>query len=196
MEKIKLSTYSNLQAGQIFGYYTDQLGMLEPRLRFRNKSEDPYFLYHFAVVRDQDKQEKKYPMLIELTEDGFFIDLLTGTKLSFVPPKNSRLSPYTTKGTIQYQPFYKQQYDKKIADLQETPLVVVNDELWKVDDSFKCSYAKETLTDIPSYTETIENLHSMAQKRFDKGKTLVTQLTTPVEEAIEKTDAFIQKRKK
>ena len=30
-------------------------------------------------------------MLIELTEDGFFVDLLTGTKLSFVPPKNSRL---------------------------------------------------------------------------------------------------------
>lgn len=195
MEKIKISTY-NLQEGQIFGYYTDALGMLEPRVRFRNKSEDPYFLYHFAVIRDKEKQIKKYPMLIELTEDGFFIDLLTGTKFSFVPPKNSRLSPYTTKGTIQYHPFYKLQYDKKIDDLQETPLVVVSDELWMVDDSFKCDYAKTTLTDIPGYTKTIENLHSMAQSRFNKGEKLVTQLTTPVEEAIEETERFIRSKTK
>lgn len=196
MQKIRLNTYSNLQEGQIFGYYTDELGMLEPRVRFARENDEIYFQYHFAVVRDQDKQTKKYPMLVELTEDGFFVDLLTGTKLSFVPPKKSSLSPYTTKGTIQYQPFYKWQYDKKIEDLQENPLVVVNDELWKVDDNFKCDYAKKTLTDIPGYTETIENLHSMAQKRFNKGQSLVIQLTTPVEEAIEETDKFLQKRKK
>ena len=196
MEKIKLSAYSNLKEGQIFGYYTNELGMLEPRVRFARESDETYFQYHFAVVRDQDKQEKKYPMLIELTEDGFFVDLLTGTKLSFVPPKKSKLSPYVTKGTIHYESFYKNQYDKKIEYLQATPLVIVNDDLWKVDDSFKCSYAKDTLSDISGYEETLRKLQSMAQKRFVKGKNLVTQLTAPVEEAIEKTDAFIQKRKK
>lgn len=196
MEKIKLSTYSNLKEGQIFGYYTNELGMLEPRVRFARESDETYFQYHFAVVRDQDKQIKKYPMLVELTEEGFFIDLLTGMKLSFAPPKKSKLSPYVTKGTIHYESFYKNQYDKKIEDLQENPLVVVNDELWKVDDNFKCDYAKKTLADIPGYTETIENLHSIAQKRFNKGQSLVTQLTTPVEEAIEETDKFLQKRKK
>ena len=112
MQKAKLHAYSKLKEGDLFGYYTDQLGALEPRVKITPNDSQNYFYYYFAIVRDYDEHPKKYPMLIELTEDGFFVDLLTGTKLSFVPPEET-LSPYVTKGTVNYNDLFKSQYEKE-----------------------------------------------------------------------------------
>lgn len=195
MQKAKLYANSKLKEGDLFGYYTDQLGALEPRVKITPNDSQNYFYYHFAIVRDYDEHPKKYPMLIELTEDGFFVDLLTGTKLSFVPPEKT-LSPYVTKGTVNYNDLVKSQYEKKLDDLKDTPLVIVQDELWQVDDAFKCAYAKTTLADIEGYTERLETEQKIAKSRFEKNLAIVANITTPVEDAIAKTEEFIQKRKK
>ena len=195
MQKAKLYANSKLKEGDLFGYYTDQLGALEPRVKITPNDSQNYFYYHFAIVRDYDEHPKKYPMLIELTEDGFFVDLLTGTKLSFVPPEKT-LSPYVTKGTVNYNDLFKSQYEKKLDDLKDTPLVIVQDELWQVDDAFKCTYAKTTLADIEGYTERLETEQKIAKSRFEKNLAIVASITTPVEDAIAKTEEFIQKRKK
>ena len=90
---------------------------------------------------------------------------------------------------------FKSQYEKKLDDLKDTPLVIVQDELWQVDDAFKRAYAKTTLADIEGYTERLETEQKIAKSRFEKNLAIVASITTPVEDAIAKTEEFIQKEK-
>ena len=43
MQKAKLHAYSKLKEGELFGYYTDQLGVLEPRVKITPKIHKTIF---------------------------------------------------------------------------------------------------------------------------------------------------------
>lgn len=193
MKKVNFSTSNKLKEGQIFGYYTDELRTLEPRVKITANDSKAYFYYHYATAKESNQHTKRYPMLIELTKDGFLVDPLTGTKIFFVPPQKA-LSPYVTQGTVNYNSFY--QSVETIEELKDMFLVIISDKLWKADDDFKQAYVKTTLTDIEGYTEIIETQQKIAQAHFEKSLALARSMTNSVEDAVAQTSKVIKTKAK